>query len=449
LANSADVAILDWELEGRKVRGSETCQSAIRKILEQDKEAGGRLRLIVIFTGTDGRQAIRDLQTTLKEFGAKPSESGCSLAGSQWRIVVFQKPHTITPTAELVDYPDLPGKVVEEFSKLTDGLLPTAVLHGITAIRENTHRLLAVFDRDLDGAFLTHRALIPEPEDSGEFLLGLLQDEIGALIRNAGLHKCIDAKACEKWIEAAGLFKEEAKKKKRLIKAISEPSRNKSPGFVKDLFSVAGEAGNKAEPTSREIADKVLSAFYSAAPDSATEGEKRFSELASYYGIGIRPKLADIWLRLGVIVWDESESRYLMCLQPLCDSVRVKKGALFPFLVLDLLPDNDMKMPKDLFVRTLNGGEVWLQVDPSPKKLVSLKFNPARIDGVAPVEAKEDDGKYVFESVDQTGGRKLMWIHDVKLGKAQRIASGLASRFHTLGIDEFEWQRIHQGPNGE
>lgn len=444
LANSADVTILDWELEGRKIRGSKVCRSAIKNILRQDCTEGGRLRLIVVFTGTDGKRAVEDLEGELAEFGSKRVENEFALIGSHWRVVVFQKPHTTKPTAKLVGYPELPSKVVEEFSKLTDGLLPSAVLHGITAIRGNTHRLLAIFDRDLDGAFLTHRALIPEPDDAGEFLLGLLQDEIGALIRHANLRSCIDAAACKKWIEAKGIFENETAKRSRLVKAISKPCLDKTRGFIKDFSPFVDGDGKEVAPTSRLVADKVLSAFYPANPDGADKGEKRFSELSSYYGVGTHSNVDDLGLRLGVIVWDESDSRYLMCLQPLCDSVRVKKGALFPFLVLEPLPTNDMKMPKDLLVRSVAGESLWLQVDPSPKKLISFKFDPARKDGVAPVGAIEEAGKFMFATADSQGSRKLTWIRDVKLGKAQRIASGLAARFHTLGIDEFEWQRLHQ-----
>lgn len=229
-----------------------------------------------------------------------------------------------------------------------------------------------------------------------------------------------------------------------MIKAISKPCRDKTPGFIKDFSLSEVVDGKTVTPPSRRVADEVASAFYSATPDCADEGEKRFSELSSYYGVGTRAGVDDLWLRLGVIVWDESESRYLMCLQPLCDSVRVKKGALFPFLVLDLLPKEDVKMPKDLLVRSVTGESQWLQVDPSPKKLVSFRFDPACNDGVAPVGANEEAGRFLFTTVDSVGSRKLTWVRDVKLGKAQRIASGLAARFHTLGIDEFEWQRLHQ-----
>lgn len=443
LANSADVTILDWELEGRK-GGSEACRAAIDRILKQDRTEGGRLRLIVVFTGTDGQRAIDDLADKLADLKPNRPKNECALTGKHWRVVVFQKPHTTNPTAKLVTYSELPGNVVAEFAKLTNGLLPSAVLHGITAIRENTHRLLAVFDHDLDGAFLTHRALIPDPEDAEEFLLGLLQEEIGALLRYTNLRSCVDAAMCKKWIEANGILVEEKNKNKRerLVKAVSKPCLTKTQGFIKDFFE--DEERQKEAPTARLVADKVLSAFYLANSDCADNGERRFSELSSYYGVGTRPNADNLWLRLGVIVRDESDSRYLMCLQPLCDSVRVKKGALFPFLILDSLPTNDMRMRKDLLVRSPAGESLWLQVDPSPKKLISFKFDPSEKGGVAPVGAIEESGRPVFETADPNGSRKLIWIRDVKLGKAQRFASGLAARFHTLGIDEFEWQRLHQ-----
>lgn len=441
LANAADVTILDWELEGRKVRGSEACRSAVKEILEQDRVIGGRLRLIVIYTGTDGMRAVEDLEVELVEFGVKRDDDGIALTGKHWRLVVFQKPLTTNPTARLVNYPELPGLVVDEFSKLTNGLLPSAVLHGITAIRESAHRLLAVFDSELDGAFLTHRALIPEPSDAEEFLLGLIQDEIGELIRRDGFGECVDASKCKSWIQERKVCEEEPKKKARLIKYISEPNRSKTDGFTKDFFP------NEQEASRGDIADAVLLALHSGELDKATGGSNRFVELTNFYKTGTVPSSSNLWLRLGTIVWDRKSDNYLLCLQPLCDAARISKASLFPFLILDIISETDKKMSRDFFVRSVEGKDIWLQADSSPKKLVSHCFDPSERSGVAPimgVEDKDNAGRFVFMTSARENKLNLVWIGDVKLGKAQRIASSLAARFHTLGIDEFEWQRLHQ-----
>lgn len=433
LANTADVTILDWELEGRRdVRGSEACQSAIKKILEQDKEAGGRLRLIVIFTGTDGRQASLDLRGALNAFEVKLNEGECSLTGSHWRIVVFQKPHTTIPTAERVNYQDLPGKVVNEFSKLTGGLLPTAVLHGITAIRENTHRLLAIFDRDLDAPFLAHRALIPDPQDAGDFFLEVLQDEIGALMSSSGIKNCVGQQLSKEWIENVDVMPRE--KRESLLKAVSEPSQDK----IKD-FSGPFEQRDK-----RKVADNVLQTL----SGEGAKSNERLAQLVSLYGAGIPPSVDEQRMQLGVLVFDELNKRYMMCLQPLCDSVRITESTLYPFLILDEVVEGGAKggpVSKDLFVQLDSNRGVWLQTTLTPKKLVSYTYDPTGEDGCSVWKAKKnEDGKGVFETSNKGEIAQLKWIGEVKLGKAQRISSGIASRFHTLGIEEFEWQRLHQ-----
>lgn len=438
LANAADVTILDWELEGRKVgRSSETCRKSIKKILEKDQESGGRLRLIVIFTATDGALACQDLALELVGFDPKPVQDGFALTGNHWRVVVYQKPDTFKPTATPVKYQDLPNVVVEEFSKLTDGLLPSAVLHGITAVRENSHKLLTIFDRDLDGAFLTHRALIPDPDDAEEYLLELLQDELGALIRRRGFKGCVNASLCQRWINSKHICATDESKRKYLLAAVSEPSKKKLKEF-------GAAFGLKKDMSDRKIADKALEVFYQEDTGLAEKGKERLAVLTSLYGTESRPDIAEIKLQLGVLVFDESDSRYLMCLQPLCDSVRIKETTSFPFLVLDSVTPEGPATSRDLNVRLDSGASVWLQAGPSPKKLVSYAFSAPCSQGPSSIGLEEKNGKKVFTAINGEGYRDLTWIGEVKLGKAQRIASGLAARLHTLGIDEFEWQRLHQ-----
>lgn len=438
LANSADVTILDWELEGRsEKRGSEICRTTIKRILERDREDGGRLRLVVVFTATDGAQAIEDLKGELAALGACHIEKEFALMGNYWRIVVFQKPDTIKPTTDKVDYPDLPKRVVEEFSKLTDGLLPTAILHGITAIRENTHRLLAIFDRDLDAPFLAHRALIPDPNDAGEFFLEVFQDEIGALMRNHGIKECVGGKWSKEWVKNVVGIAEV--KKTSLLKAVTEPSDDK----VKD-FCVPFE---QKDGSKKKVADKVLQTLCGG--DITTKANERLAQLVSLYGACIPPSVDEQKMQLGVLVFDETNKRYLMCLQPLCDSVRITERTLYPFLILDEVVEEkkskDDPTSRDLFVQMSSERGVWLQTTLTPKKLVSYSYDPSREAGSTVWKAKKNqNGKSVFETFVGEEATSLAWIGEVKLGKAQRISSGIASRFHTLGIDEFEWQRLHQ-----
>ncbi|NTV94914.1 MAG: hypothetical protein HGA75_05800 [Thiobacillus sp.] len=436
LANSADVTVLDWELEGR-AGGSVTCKKAIKKILDNDVSEGGRLRLIVVFTGTDGRLAVEDLAQELATLGGARVDGEFALTGNHWRVVVFQKPDTNKPTAEPVPYSELPRKVVAEFAKLTNGLLPSAILHGITEIRNNTHRLLAVFDGDLDGAFLTHRALIPDPNDAEDFLLEMVQDELGAIMRKNGFKNCVGGARSTEWIKSKNICQESDDKRNSLLKAVTDSSKDK----IID-FSGPFQQGNKDK---KKVADKILQALYGKNQDVADSGSQRLSQLAGLYGAGIPSTVDDLRMQLGTLVRDvDGGNRYLMCLQPLCDSVRISEPTLFPFLILDAVtPENGAKY-KDLYVKPIEGDGVWLQITPSPKKLLSYLYDPVRNDGCSVWKAKLNNGVPRFEFVDGDKTHTLVWIGEVKLGKAQRVASGIAARFHTLGVDEFEWQRLNQ-----
>jgi hypothetical protein len=351
LANSADVAILDWQLErsGNGMRGSgssKACREAIKQILDNDRRNGGRLRLIVVFTATDASNAIADLKVDLTDYDDLHQDD-CALVGSHWRIVVLQKPYTQKVTTKKVEYSNLPDVVIHEFSTLTNGLLPSAILHGITAVRENTHRLLAIFDRDLDGAFLAHRTLIPDPNEAEEFLLELFQDELGALIRNNSFKACVGSRPSKQWIELKGICAKNSGQRESLLKAITEPSKDK----IKDLNGPFVAGRNK-----KKVADRVVGAFYGVDADNtsiaAENAKERLAQLAGFYGVGTPPSVKDIRMQLGILVRDEVDgSRYLMCLQPLCDSVRIIEPTLFPFLILDEVTSGSDIESRDLYIR--------------------------------------------------------------------------------------------------
>ena len=196
MAQAADILILDWFLANKNPT---IAKSAIINILAKDKENGGRLRLIVIYSVQTGIDVIDELDKALDSF--KKSEDGLQLQDEHTLIVFFQKPGTIKAT-QIVEYENLPQSVIDSFTILTSGLLPAAALTAIAAIREQTHHLLATFSADLDAAFLTHRCLIPDPTDSELFLLDLLESEIGTLLCRSKVCDCVDSERCESWIKS-------------------------------------------------------------------------------------------------------------------------------------------------------------------------------------------------------------------------------------------------------
>jgi hypothetical protein len=199
----------------------------------------------------------------------------------------------------------------------------------------------------------------------------------------------------------------------------------------------------------KKDAERLLDLVYSKDKDKSENARVKLSMLSTLndypnkYNKGKRtaPKL-----RLGALVFgpldkDLAKPVYLLCVQPLCDSVRIgsEEDTMYPFLVLDV-QDRAAKKNLDLCVPGNNGEAVWLKVTSRPNKIVSINFK-GKSPKEAFVEAAEAEGTYTFVASD---GRQFQWIADLKLGKAQRIVSQLAARIHTPGIDEFEWMRLHQ-----
>jgi hypothetical protein len=119
---------------------------------------------------------------------------------------------------------------------------------------------------------------------------------------------------------------------------------------------------------------------------------------------------------------------------------------LFPFLALSVHSNDGAASPPangdslDICIRDKDKRVIWLGVDTKPCNIVSYRFKAAsKKNGYVAAELK--NGTYFFRSTDNL---EFEWCADLKIGKAQRLASVLASRIHTLGIDEFEWMRLHQ-----
>lgn len=439
MARMADVAIVDWELvdqEGNK--DSSIARNAIIKIVMEDDARGGCLRLIVIYSDGNGPNIIGELSELLGKHGFKSSEDKLELQNAHSLIVFFQKPECSSPTAPMVDYKDLPKRVVDSFTKLTSGLLPAAALSAISAIRQQSHHLLATFPSTLDGAFLTHRCLIPDPNDAEQFLLDLFEGEIGALLAHSRMTEAVDGTRCKAWVEK----RIATEQRDHFARLLTEYSRDKAKHFAAQIQSLCGK-----KMKGKDLADSIFDLLYSGTPqETAKQAQEDFSILSTLdvHRRGITTFERPPRLRLGSVVRETDSGRYLLCVQPVCDSTRIghDQETIFPFLVLAAPPESkdlDLCIPDE----DEASGVVWLSISPKPQQLISYQFR-GKSAVEAYVEAKDmgNQKDYAFQTSDD---KCLEWMADLKTGKAQRIVSQLAARIHTLGIDEFEWLRLH-GP---
>ncbi|RYZ87169.1 MAG: hypothetical protein EOP04_12315, partial [Proteobacteria bacterium] len=170
-AQRADVVIVDWQiLDEPKDNGKHALQ-LIQNILAQDQESDGRLRLFIVYTGETDVNDIagilhRSIFITEGKSLALDAEKPI-LSSESLRIVVLAKESSKAIPQAKVTIDELPSRILDEFSEMTGGLVPNSTLVSLSVIREKTHTILQKMHKGLDAPFLTHRALIPTPDDAG------------------------------------------------------------------------------------------------------------------------------------------------------------------------------------------------------------------------------------------------------------------------------------------
>ncbi len=182
----ADIVILDWQLgdQGQKTR------EIIKTLVAQDRDAGGRLRMIVVYTQNND---LEDVRTKVSDalvdvsFTSETRPGGVLALTAQHTSILFIRKGRTSELAGRINEADLPDRVVEEFVQIGKGILTNVAFACIAAIREETHRVLARFHRGLDAPFLTHRVLLENPRDAEGYAVDLLSSEIVALLRHRGI----------------------------------------------------------------------------------------------------------------------------------------------------------------------------------------------------------------------------------------------------------------------
>jgi hypothetical protein len=143
-------------------------------------------------------------------------------------------------------------------------------------------------------------------------------------------------------------------------------------------------------------------------------------------------------LRLGTILKEVKDSnagdvkpRYWVCIQPLCDCVRIKGKRAFPFLKMSRNDDQfDLVLPE--------GGDNYVKVRISYRPYES-KLIEYRADKTETVISKREGEKFIFTS---TENKKYEWVAELKFEHAQRIVNKYATEQSRVGLDESEWLRL-------
>lgn len=423
-ATVADVVIIDWYLRPNQ---DSLARSILEKILTEDRELNGRLRLVIVYTSADPladrRKALaRHLKKAKFEPLEDPDDDTLLTIGAC--RVRFVRKRSINMGMAVEDLPDF---AVEEFAKHSNGLLANFALLGIAALRDATHHILANLDSKLDTAFVGHRMLLGHDTEARAFAMNLfllqmkgvlsLPKHLGGALGDEELSAWFDEHFgypnADAHLEAAGTTKDELRES--VLKGAG-----KLDSAHKSLFLPA----SKDDPTKVGEVEKQVSQDFARFSTFVREPD----------GFNPLPKGWQPTLTLGSVVkLVNRKTRYLLCVQPACDTVRITEDRYFPFI--ELVAQKAAKSTENLVIRD---GEKRVVVCVSTKAGSRL-YDMFKPDASHTVRAESEDGKFLFQS---TINQIYWWLGDIDPLKAQRIATEVSGSLARVGIDEYEWLRL-------
>lgn len=454
LLDPADIIIIDWQVHHED--GSDSSDSTLDfledSVKNSSRESPEQLRVTIVYTGAlellKVAEAIEERLESVQGLIFQKDGDYAFKVGSS-RIVVLGKPNRYRTAQDKLQQvendSELAQRATQEFAAMTAGLVSNVVLQGLTEIRRATHRILSKFPSSIDAAFLAHRSLLDPPDEGNEHLLPLLCAEIQAVL------------------EAA--------------KVINEPSNETIVDWLSDQFSEIADSQT-------DINDRIpslLGLFYIAefginqclkdeVPElewlgkwepqikSAKLVDEQIDKLPSYFQgvpiphahalfselMALRPRYGDIppTLALGTILEKRLEvkdgsgkkkikSTFWLCLQPLCDCVRLDKPRAFPLIPLQRKQSGWFSI--SLMV---DGTPLSLRIDPRVHETVMIVFKPS--EETRSVIATQDDSKNWWFPSDEFQWR---WLGDLKFEQAQRAVQAFANQNSRVGLTEAEWQR--------
>lgn len=453
-AKRVDATILDWRMDenfGAEI-GS-LAKASILKILQHDKSQHGRLRLIVIYTAEPNIAEITgNIAQTLQsvDFSVLTNKNNINFDNADLefcQITVIEKKTTAKELRE---------EVVSLFTELTIGLLPNATLSTLSELRDKTHHILHTFSRDLDPAYLSHViGLLSSPkvrENAEEVALDyaaeLIAEELKSMIQISHPLKL-------------------SLEKNRIIDWLSHINMENDDDFFEIVVGdESGKVGSSRmkeliEATENEQIDAILQSepkIISKGQDSLSFFERNRIQVNLKNGtIDSHEKLSIIEckrrdglsltnlayapnIKLGSIIKDK-KGKYYICLQPLCDSVRLSSDASFLFLAV-----KEVKEPTGKFthvIQSKTGENIRLMARCSTQCI--RKFDLKRNKTTRTVKASNQAGsnEYIIQCKKESGGiEELFWVGELKNNVAQAISNQVAASISRIGLDTNEWLRL-------
>lgn len=451
-AKRADITILDWSMDNKFGALSGTlAKRSIDKILCDDQCQHGRLRLIVIYTGEPNRQEIAE--DICRSVSAVDDGAIC-----QGETVSFRKSGLefcqLTVIEKKDDAKELRDEVVSLFTKLTTGLLSNATLSAIGEIRDKTHHILHTFNKQLDPAYLAHViGLLSSPqvreksyEIAFDYATDLISEEIKSNLQiSSAVKENLNLNRLHDWVEytnsnqVADFY--EIKVGDNNIVGIDSVRLKELLNYESDaqlartLTTAPAIMKNGAKMLDNFSKHKIFLKlknidYLSHEALSSVECKRRDF-------LSLKPNVPLPTVKQGTIV--KKGNQYFICMQPLCDSVRISCSTNFIFLGITIA-EQGKKFTHVL--KDSQGDFVKFNIKPGSKNIHIFKLMPNTETNTA--KTVFEDGEYKVKYLkDNNQEDCLTWFGELKTNVAQAIANHLAEQISRVGLDTNEWLRRH------
>lgn len=431
LCLAADIVIVDWDLYGDQGKKAiELVNGLIQQAVDDVPE---QLRLILVYTQELNLFAIAgqindsfgdEISLSAEEgglaFRTLNSNSRISILGKTGRKRSAEYENHEVQEKDLADF------AVKEFAKLASGLLQATTLLGLSEIKKNSRKILSKFNSSLDSAFLTHRAMSLGSEDASSHIIPLLVSEIESVLEDVLPFPLITEQLITDWCMNVW---EPGSPANELLKG-------KSPTDIRNIataFCLEGEKArgkhNQFPKFSGNLNIRRISKLLSPSEDDVSN--HGFSQLMSsrtFYGNA--PKT----LRLGSVVHDEEDNKYLLCIQPVCDSVRLDHSRVFVFVELSKTNSDCGNQASHVIVKE-NGEVIELYYQPKSFNCYIAEFSP----GSGSKQVQISKSEAYFKDIEE---KKYIWLDQLKTSHAQRAVESYARELSRVGLTESEWLRL-------
>lgn len=458
-SKNTDITILDWQMDDKFVNEEGISQvdgslaiASIKKILEHDKLQHGRLRLIIIYTGVPDLNSISDklIQALLSDgYTVSSNDNSISFDDDELKFCHIQ----VIEKQENAD--KLTEKAINSFTNLTIGLLSSATLSAISALRNKTHHILHTFNKNLDPAYFSHiLGLMSSPkarenahEIAFDYAAELISEEIKSIIQiNNPIKHCLEKTRIDSWVDYirkdddADFFK---------IKVGDNPAVNISSTRIKSLLNATTTPKIKEilleEPAIIPQQLKPQDIYEAHRIEFKVKGwgddcheQLSIIECKRRDGLSLNNEPYEPNVKLGSIIKDINEN-YYVCLQPLCDSVRLKSPTGFIFLKAEVVVAEKGKFTH--VIRTKQGDKIKLIIRPKATNIFKFLLIPDP--STKTVKSRQENSNYLISyQKDNDEIADLTWLGELKNNVAQAIANNLASNISRVGLDTNEWLRL-------